>query len=301
MKNNFEADKRNAYIKIHFAVFLWGFTAILGKLIELSELPLVWFRVILTCASLLLFPNLWKNLKGIPSKSIIKMSVIGIIICTHWIFFYASIKYSNASVALCCISTVALFTSFLEPVLFGKKISKLEIMLGLLVIAGIYTIFHFSWNFKTGIILGLIASFFSSLFTILNKRIIENIDTIIVTFTELVSGWLFMTLLLPFYFIFFPETKMLPSPNDWMYLLFLSLGCTTLPYLASISSLKHISAFSSNLVLNLEPIYGIILAVVILNENKDLNSGFYTGAIMIMISVFIHSYYELIVKRKKTG
>lgn len=284
------SEQTKAYIQIHICVFLWGFTAILGKLITLRELPLVWMRVLITCISLLFFPKIFANLKGLQKKDLLNMAGIGCVVCMHWLCFYGSIKYSNVSVTLSCLSTASFMTSFLEPVLFGKPIKKYQIFLGLLVIPGIYLIFFFTKFYLVGIILGLLAAGLSSVFTTLNKKIVTKADTISITLVELGSGFLFLTLLMPFYLKLFPETTIIPSQKDLMYLIVLSLFCTTLPYTLSLKALKHISAFASTFAVNLEPIYGIIMAIILFKENKELNSGFYLGTSLILIAIFMYPF-----------
>ncbi|MFN8577264.1 MAG: DMT family transporter [Candidatus Sericytochromatia bacterium] len=279
-------EQKKAYIQIHICVFLWGFTAILGKLITLRELPLVWLRVLITCISLLFFPKIISNLKKVDLKNIIRLSLIGCLICIHWICFYGSIKYSNVSVALSCLSTASLLTSFVEPLVFKQKIKSYQILLGLMVIPGIYLIFFFTSFYLTGIILGILAALTSSIFTILNKKMVSKADTTSITFIELGSGFLFLSLIIPFYLKVFPDTRLIPTTQDLIYMIILSLACTTLPFMLSLKALKHISAFASTFAVNLEPIYGIILAIIIFKENKELNTGFYLGTLIILSAIF---------------
>jgi drug/metabolite transporter (DMT)-like permease len=287
-------EQKKAYIQIHICVFLWGFTAILGKLITLRELPLVWLRVLITCISLLFFPKIVKNLKSVDLKTIFKLAFVGCVICCHWLCFYGSIKYSNVSVALSCLSTASLLTSFVEPLVFKQKIKPYQITLGLMVIPGIYLIFFFTSFYLTGIILGILASVLSSIFTILNKKMVTKADAVSITFIELGSGFLFLSLIMPLYILIFPNTRLIPTSQDLIYTIILSLACTTLPFILSLKALKHISAFASTFAVNLEPIYGIILAIIIFKENKELNIGFYIGTLIILSSIFS---YPLMKKR----
>jgi drug/metabolite transporter (DMT)-like permease len=283
-------DKTKAYIQIHISVLLWGFTAILGKLIELKETPLIWFRLLLISICLLLIPGLLKKTRLIPQTTLFKLAGIGSLISIHWLCFYGSIKYANVSVALSCLATTSFFTSFIEPLILKKKIKKYELLLGLFVIPGIYLIFYFTSLYITGIILGLLAAVLCAVFVTLNKKISTGIDPLAVTLTELGSGFITVTLLMPLYFVFFPEASMHPSSKDWFYLIILSIFCTILPFSISIRALNHISAFTVNLTLNLEPVYGIIMAIIFFQENKELNYGFYLGTLIILISVFLHPY-----------
>lgn len=291
--------QKKAYIQIHICVFLWGFTAILGKLITLRELPLVWLRVLITCISLLFFPKIYKSIKNVSLNTSLKIGFVGCVVCLHWLCFYGAIKYSNVSVTLSCLSTTSLITSFIEPIFFKQKIKPYQIFLGAMVIPGIYLIFFFTKIYLTGIILGLLAALLSSAFTILNKKIVNenNTDALSMTFIELGSGFLFLTLLIPIYFRFFPDTRIIPTSNDLIYTIILSLLCTTLPFILSLKALKHISAFASNFAVNLEPIYGIIMAIILFQENKELNSGFYLGTLIILSSIFA---YPILKKRFET-
>lgn len=281
-------NKTKAYIQVHISVLLWGFTAILGKLIELKETPLIWFRLLIISVFLLLIPGLFKKVKEIPSGILFKLAIVGSLIAIHWLCFYGSIKYANVSVALSCLSTTSFFTSLVEPLILQKKIKKYELLLGILVIPGIYLIFYFTGLYVTGIVLGLFAAVLCAIFVTLNKKITTGIDPLSVTFAELGSGFILISLILPFYFIVFPETSMQPGFKDWIYLIILSLFCTILPFSLSIRALNHISAFTVNLTLNLEPVYGIIIAILFFQENKELNYGFYLGTLIILISVFLH-------------
>jgi len=279
---------RKAYFELHIAVFLFGFTAILGKLISLEELPLVWYRLLLTGPGLLLI-ILWsgRNLK-IPFKEIRQLSGIGILVSLHWLTFYGSIKASNASVTLSCLAATTLFTSVLEPLITGRKFRWFEAGISLCIIAGIYMIFTFQKMYVSGIILGLISAFFAALFSVLNKKLIKGKDTYVVTFYELGTGWLFLTLLIPVYFYFQPEMNWQPSNMDWLWLIVLAWLCTVLAYTLSLNALRYISAFTSNLTINLEPVYGIVLAWLLLNENEQLETGFYIGTGIILLSVGLY-------------
>ncbi len=224
------------------------------------------------------------------------MGAIGCVVCLHWLCFYGSIKYSNVSVTLSCLSTASLMTALIEPIFFKKKIKKYQIFLGLMIIPGIYIIFYFTKIYTIGMILGLLAALLSSIFTTLNKSMVmqTKADSMSITFVELGSGLLFLTLLIPFYLRIFPETTLIPSTTDLFYLLILSLVCTVLPYNLSLKSLRHISAFASTFIVNLEPVYGIIMAIIIFKENNELNSGFYLGSLLIFMAIFL---YPILYKR----
>lgn len=291
-----------AYIQIHICVFLWGFTAILGRLISLQELPLVWYRLIITCFSLLFIPNLVTNLKKVDKKELKKLFFIGCIVVTHWLFFYSAIKYSNVSVTLSCFSITSFLTSIIDPIISKTRVKKREVFLGLIIIPAIYLIFYFNQVYVVGMILAFFAALTASIFTILNKKAVSKTDSLSMTFIELFSGLLFITLIMPLYNIVFPNTNMIPSNSDWIWLVVLSIFCTVIPFNMSLKALKEISAFTANFIVNLEPIYGIIMAIFIFQENKELNSGFYIGAFIIIASIFIQPILDrkkFLVKGKK--
>lgn len=290
-------EKQLAYVEIHFCVFLWGFTAIFGKLIEVSELPLVWFRLLITCISLLFIPNFFTTIKNTPKKEFLNLAFIGCLVSLHWLFFYASIKYSNASVGVVCMSTISLFTSIIEPLFFGKKFKISEAFFASVVILGMYLVFYSASFYLTGIILGLIGALFSSIFTILNKKAVAKVSPLSMTFGELGSGLIFITLLSPIYYHYFPTAIYIPSGKDVFYLIILSLLCTTLPFNLSLKALKHITAFTANFAVNLEPIYGVILAIIIFHENKELGLNFYLGTLIILLAVFTQGIISSIGKK----
>ncbi len=289
---------KKAYIELHIAVFLFGFTAILGKVISLSELPLVWYRLLLTCPALLLILLLTKRPVKLPLQEMGKLAGIGVLVSLHWLTFYGSIKASNASVTLSCLAATTLFTSLLEPIITARKFRWYEAGIGLFIILGIYLIFTFQQMFVTGILLGLLSAFLAALFSVLNKKLISSRDTYVVTFYELTSGLLFLSLLIPVYYWNTPEMNWIPSGVDWIWLSILAWLCTVLAYTLSLNALRYISAFTSNLTINLEPVYGIVLAWLLLNENEQLNVGFYVGTGIILSSVALYPFIKAKLENK---
>lgn len=278
-----------AFLQLHTAVFLAGFTGVLGRLIDLNEGWLVWYRMLLSTLILLLILLFSKKSIRIEKKYLFQCIAVGGMIALHWVFFYGSIKYANVSIALVCFAATGSFTAILEPMIYKREIDLFEILLGLLVLLGIYLIFHFDVQYKTGILLGVAAAFLSALFPIFNKRIIQKVPAANLTLYELGGGWLLLSLLLPFYLQLSPAVKAIPSLSDWFWLLMLSMFCTVLAFQLSVSALKKISAFTANLTYNLEPVYGIALAFFIYHENKDLGKGFYWGISLILLSVLIQT------------
>lgn len=284
---------KRSYLELHIAVLLFGLTAILGDLITLSAPVLVWWRVLLASLSFIFFVNLRKSIPIIPKKKILEFMAIGFLIGIHWICFFASIKFANASIALVCMATTAFFTSILEPIIFKKKIQMLEIFLGFIIIPGMILIVNtLDINLKMGFWIGILAALLASIFAIWNKKLVHMSDSMTISFIELFSAFLLLSAILPIIFIFESEISLMPQKMDWVYLSILSLLCTTFAYSLSLKVLNHLSAFASNLVINLEPIYGIILAIVILKEHKELNWQFFLGAGIILSSIFMYPYLK---------
>lgn len=244
--------------------------------------------MLITCISLLFLPDLVKELRKIKRADLLKLCGIGCLVCLHWICFYGSIKFSNVSVSLSCLATTSFITAFIEPLIRRKRPKAYEMLLGLLIVPGIYLIFYFTGNYQTGIILGLLAALLSATFTVLNKMVVDNHEPRSMTFVELGSGFIFLSIFMPLYIWAFPENLLVPTGRDWLYLIVLAVGCTTLPFVLALRALRQLSAFASTLTVNLEPIYGILMAMFFFNENKDLNIQFYIGTFIILLAVFVH-------------
>ena len=280
---------RKAFIQLHIAVLLAGLTGVLGRLISLNEGLLVWYRLLLTAPSLWLLALLRKQAVRIDRRDMWRIFGIGGIAALHWVAFYGSIKYSNVSVGLLCFSAIGFFTALLEPLVMRHRIDVVELLLGLLVIVGIFFIFQVDPHFKTGILIGLLSALLGSLFPVLNKRILKRVSSENVTLYELSGGFLVLTLLMPLYLYLFPTPTLLPGWQDWIWLLVLSWACTVLAFNLSMSALQHISAFTVNLSYNLEPVYGILLAFLLFREDKYLNKGFYVGFFLILLSIILQT------------
>lgn len=281
---------RKAFFQLHTAVFLAGFTGILGRLITLNEALLVWYRLLITAVSLWVLFFFQKKLQRISRAGLLRITGVGAVVALHWVTFYGSIKYSNVSVALVCFSAIGFFTAVLEPLITRNRFNKVELLLGLLVMAGIYLIFRFDPQFKTGIILGIISALLASLFPIFNRLLVQEFTPETVTLYQLSGGFLCLTILLPVYLYYFPTTHLTPSLTDTGWLLVLSWFCTVLAFNLSMNALKKISAFTVNLTYNLEPLYGIALAFLIYREDKLLSGSFYIGLMLIVLSVFLHTW-----------
>ncbi len=288
-----------AYLKMHVAIILWGFTGILGKAITLSEGMIVWYRMLITAISLALL-LLYRKKLILPSfRDLLRISFIGLLVSVHWVTFYGAIKASNVSVTLSCFSSVALFSSLLEPVYEKRRPNLSHVMLGIFVIAGISLIFSAQQFYAGGILLSLFSAFLAAWFTVLNKREADRFGASFITFYEMLTGFLVLSLILPVYLYYENQHFEIPGTMDTIYLLMLSLLCTTLAFTLSMQALQKVNAFTMNLSVNLEPVYSILLAIALFQENKMLNPGFYAGTIIILLSVVIHSFIQWRAHRRK--
>jgi drug/metabolite transporter (DMT)-like permease len=286
---------KKAFLQLHFAVILAGFTAILGKLITLNEGLLTAYRMFLTVVILALILYFKKQLKKLSWKNTLTLFGVGAIISLHWVSFYGSIKYANVSVSVTCLSTIGFFTSLFEPLIRRRRVDFVEVFLGMLAIAGVYLIFNFYPEYKTGIIFGIISAMLASVFPIINKSLLNQFSPNTVTLYEMSGGFIALCFILPIYLQFFPAEYLVPTAKDWLWLLILAGVCTVFAFNLSLHALKHISAFTTNLTYNFEPVYSIILAFIIFKENKFLGPGFYFGFALILLAVslqMLRIYYE---------
>ena len=295
--------RSKAYLQMNIATFLWGLTAILGKVISIGEFPLVWYRVFFVSIVMLFIPKLIPNIKELNRKTVFILAGIGVLLVIHWVAWYGSIKYANASVAVSCIAAVSLFVAILEPIFNKTKFEKSNLILGFIVIPGILLINQSLEieSYKFGFLLGILAAFLAALFNIFNKKYTQDIEPNIITFVQMFSGFIFLTLCLPFYIKYSGEGFHLPDFKDFIFLLILSVFCTVIPYNLFLRALKASNAFTTSLINNLEPVYGIILAVILLQENKQLNWKFYLGTTVILSAVFIHAYLSNKSRTKSRG
>ncbi len=289
---------RTAYIKMHTAIFLWGFTGLFGKFIQLNEGMLVWYRLLISSVAIGAILLYKKSFPKLKLKELLKISGIGILVMLHWVAFYASIKLASISVAMVCLSSIALFASILEPLVNRRKFDYMEIVFSALAMMGIYTIYAADSGASLGIIIGVISALLSAIFSVFNKRIASKYETLTISFVELTSGLIFLTLLFPLYFKIQPTTKFIPDLHDSIYLIILSLVCTVLTWILSLQALRKVSAYTMGLALNLEPVYGITLAILFAGEGKIMNRGFVTGAIVILCTVTVHTFYSFYKHRK---
>lgn len=279
-----------AQLQIHFCVLLWGFTAILGKLITLPALPLVWWRMLAVSVALLLFPRVWRSLRAMSARLIAAYAGIGVLVALHWLTFYGAIKLADASVGALCIAIAPIFLSLVEPWVARRKFDPRELLLGVGVVPGVALVVGgVPEGMRIGLLVGVLSALFVALFSACNKRMVEHADPLTVTFIELGSGTAFLTLLAP---LMPHQGPLLPIPglHDAGLLLVLSLGCTLLPFALVLKALRHVSAFTMQMATNLEPVYAIVLAIVLLGEQRQLDPMFYLGVAIVLATVFAHPW-----------
>jgi drug/metabolite transporter (DMT)-like permease len=280
-------DKLLNYLHLHFIVFIWGFTAVLGALISLDATPLVWYRMLIAWVLIYIFV-IWRkiNLK-FRTITLMGFALAGFIIALHWITFFAAIKASNVSVTLAVLSTGAFFTSLLEPIFYKRKVIWYEVMFGIVVIFGLYLIFDVETHFLTGILLALSSAFLSALFSVINGKFAVKYAATAISFWELLFG----TISISIFFLFtnsFNLEFFTVSKSDWLYLFILASACTAYAFIASVHVMKWIKPYTVMLTINMEPIYGIILALLILGDVEYMSNQFYYGALIILATVIVN-------------
>ena len=280
---------KKAFLQLHTAVFLAGFTAILGKLITLNEGLLVWYRLLFTILILGIF-HWWQGKLKIGFKEALKVMGVGFVIAIHWVAFYGSVKYGNISVGVVCLSGSGFFTALIEPLIMKRRINYFELCMGILALTGIYIIFDFHPQYKTGILFGIVSALGASIFPIFNKQLVMRHSPRVLTFLELSGGFIMLSCILPFYLLFFPATYFIPTTSDLGWLMILSVICTILAFELQLNSLKRVTAFTANLTYNLEPVYGIILAFIFFGESRNFHWQFYLGLLLILMAVFLQMF-----------
>ena len=281
--------ERQALLQIHFCVLLWGFTAILGKLISLAALELVWWRMLIVVAVLLAWPPLWRELRAAPPRTLATFAGIGCVVALHWLTFYGSIKLANASVAASCMAVGPLFLALLEPWIARRPFDARELAIGLVALPGVALVVGGTpAGMHAGIAVGILSAFLVAIFGALNKRYVEQGGPLLVTGVELAAGTAFLTLVALAWQGSGPW-QVLPGQRDAALLLALSLGCTLLPFALALRALRHTSAFTAQLAVSLEPVYAIVLAILLLGEQRQLTPSFYLGVALILVAVFAHA------------
>jgi drug/metabolite transporter (DMT)-like permease len=282
---------------LHFTVFVWGFTGILGQLITVSAVNLVWYRVGIAAISLFFYFNFSKKEYKIERETLLKMALTGAIVGGHWVLFFASIKLSTVPVTLVCLSSITLFTAVLEPIINKTRISKMEIVAGIFIIVGIVLIFKFETQYTKGIIAGLISALLAALFSIINSRFVKKHEAPVIAFYELSGAFFWITIYLAVTGGF--HNFAIPKPTDIGYLVLLGTVCTSLAYVAGVSVMRELSAFRVALITNLEPVYGIIMAFLFLGDRNRVTPGFWIGAVIILSTIFLYPVAQKRVARRK--
>jgi drug/metabolite transporter (DMT)-like permease len=283
---------RRALFQIHLCVVLWGFTAILGKLITLPAVALVWWRLLLVIVALACFPRVWRALKAIPPRLALVYAGIGCVVAIHWLAFYGAVKLANASVAATTMALAPAVTALIEPWITGARFERHNLLLGLLVIPGVALVVGgIPRDMHLGFWVGVAAAALAAVFNALNKRHLGHQDAMAVTWLELGAGFLLVALISP---LMSPgKSFVLPDVRDGALLLVLALLCTLIPFALALAALRHLSAFTTQLAVNLEPVYAIAIAVLFLGEARELDVAFFAGVAIVLAAVFGHGWLQM--------
>ena len=289
------------FLELHFIIFLWGFTAILGKLISIPAVELVAIRTLITCLALALIIKSRGGLFKVGSLPFLKMLGVGFLIAAHWILFFASARVASISISLAGLATASLWTALLEPIFTRKKIKPHEILLAILIMIGLYVIFQFEFDHAVGIVMAVGSALMAAIFTIINSRLTKQYPSATITCYEMGGACLATVLFFPLYLAYFTDNAALDfslSAMDWVWLMILTLVCTVYAYTGGVRLMQRISAFAMNLTVNLEPVYGILLAWIIFGESEQMSAGFYYGALIILAAVFIYPVLDSFYNRR---
>lgn len=276
---------------LHFTVFIWGFTGILGALISINAVQMVWYRVMIASITLFLYFILSKTSIKVSRKQFLQFIFTGSLVALHWILFFHAIKVSTVSVTLVCLSSFTLFTAILEPIMKRQRMQTGDVVIGFIIILGIYLIFKFETKYTLGIIFGLSAAVASALFSVINSSLVQKSEARIISFYEIAGAFFWITLYRLFDKSLLTETFSL-SGSDWLYLFLLGTVCTALAYVAGVGVMRYLSAFRVALITNLEPVYGILLAFLFFGNKETMTPGFYVGAVLILGAVFLYPIYK---------
>ena len=286
-------DEKKGFLLLHLSVFIAGFTGVLGRLIELDSAVLVWHRMAWATVLMALFLFLRKELKRYGLKDVMQMGGVGVLLCLHWVFFYASIKASNVSIGVVCFSLVGFFTALFEPIINKHRFSPREFLFSILTVCGVYLIFQFDTRYRLGIALGIVSSALYALFAIANQHVGKRYEAKNMLLWEMVGGLVLLSAVFPLYNALIPVEKLMPTGMDYPYMAFMVVVCTIGLCMLQIIVLQKIDAFTVNLTYNLEPVYSILLAMVIFNEYQELNYSFLLGIALIIISVGLQTWSKL--------
>jgi len=285
------------YLRLHLIVFIWGFSAILGKLVEMPTTEVVFYRTLLAAIGLAVLLGIRKRDFGIGKTGIVKTLCTGVLIGAHWVLFFEAARVANVSVCLAGMATTTFWTSLIEPLFTSRRVRAFEVLIGLVVIVGLYVVFQFEFDNALGLTLAIISALLAAIFSVLNSQFTKQYNPYMITFYEMVGACAGVTLFILIYepaFLGEAMTIGIPKGNDWWYILGLALVCTVYAYSDAVELMKRISAFTVSLTVNLEPVYGIIMALIIFGESEKMSSGFYFGTLIILLAVFL---YPVINKR----
>ena len=291
--------KLKNYFHLHFLVFIAGFTAILGELITIGSVPLVWYRMVIATILMFGFISITRTRLRVSYKTMAKFSVAGVMIALHWITFFESINQANISIALAMFSTGAFFASLIEPIFFKRRVIGYEILFGLLVILGVWLITKSEFRYLNGILLGIASALFSTLFAVVNGKFIEQYQASVISFYEFISGILCISLFILLTGEGFDNAFFDLIAADWLYLFILGSICTAYAFIAAVYVMKYLSPYTVVLTYNLEPIYGILLAILLFPEKERMSTQFYLGALLIISTVIINGILKNTWRTKK--
>ena len=287
---------QKAFIQLHLSVMLAGFTGLFGKLITLNEVDIVWYRMLFT--SIILF--VFTGLPQVERKKLLQLGGCGALLGLHWMLFYGSIKASNVSIGVICYSLVGFFTAIIEPIIYRKKISTIEILFSLITVLGLLCIFSFDARYRYGISIGVLSSFVAALYGVCNKKVSVGVKTRTVLFYQMSAGLVVVSMIIPFYLMMFPAHQnvlVIPEGSNLWWMLCHALFCTVAMYILQIQALRTLSAFTVNLTYNLEPCYTIAIAFIVFHEARELNFSFYIGIALILISVILQTWRATLSKK----
>jgi drug/metabolite transporter (DMT)-like permease len=299
-------EKRRAFIMLHTAVLLFGFTGIVGEYIKRNEAltgaGIVWWRMAITLLSLLLFPKIVKKVRAIPPRDRLKIMGIGLLVAAHWVTFFGAIQMTNASITISILASAAFFTSLIEPIILKQPFQLRDSLLGATVILGFVFIFGFTASdMNVGILVAILSALLAATFGVMNKGMVARHDLYAITLLEFVAGVAVLSILAPLWG-FYDSGDMFaglrPAVGDWGWLVFLAIGCTTLAFTLTMISLKTLTAFTTALAINLEPIYTIVLAAILFSQHETMHGGFYIGAVIIILAVAVHPFLGKIFDRE---
>lgn len=286
------------HFKLHLIVIIYGFTAILGKVITLPADQLVWYRMLIAAATFFFLFLVNRTNFILPFSEALKILGVGIIVGAHWVTFFGAVKLSNVSVTLGCLASATLFTSILEPIFFRKKLNAVEVIIGVLIIIGLYLIFQFETKYWQGILTAITSAFLAGLFTVLNRKLVAKHKARVISFYEMLGGFLGIAIYL---LVSGSMSAGLAKPTgmDIVYLLILGLVCTAFAFVIQVDVMRHLTAYIVALTINLEPVYGIILAFIFFGDSELMSTGFYLGTIVILLSVFGYPVYNHYIAGKR--